>query len=103
MVAVVEVALKTFPDAATPGQAYRRALLDWLHNRQTDSKRGSLTRIEAGVTRIEAKIDTLFDYPSDLAEMVNALKRAEDAGFDWAAHGECVIEAIRERMQEGEW
>lgn len=24
-------------------------------------------------------------------------------GFDWSAHGDCVIEAIAQRMREGEW
>lgn len=100
---VLTLARVTFADSITDPAVLSRALFAWMYNREQNSKRGALVRIEAGVNRIDAKIDTLFGYPSALAEMVAALQRAEEAGFDWNVHGDCVIEAIQERMKGGEW
>jgi hypothetical protein len=52
MKVVVKEARATFTDTETDAQALRRALLDWYRNRQTDSKRGALIRIEKSVEEI---------------------------------------------------
>lgn len=46
MADVVEEAKRVFDDADTEGDALRRALIDWFRNRQANSKRASLGRLE---------------------------------------------------------
>lgn len=52
MLPVIEEALRTFPDAANDSQALTRALFNWFYDRQENSKRGALTRIEQKLDRL---------------------------------------------------
>jgi hypothetical protein len=49
---VLAEAYRAFPDAETDGQALTRALCHWYHNREQNSKRQVLERIETMLQEI---------------------------------------------------
>lgn len=49
---ILILALNTFEDATSAGEAFRRALANWGYNQKSDSKRGALGRIEENVAKL---------------------------------------------------
>lgn len=56
---VIDEARHTFPDAATDSQALTRALFHWYHDRDANSKRGAMRRIEERMTIMEQQLAAL--------------------------------------------
>lgn len=67
---VLRAALEAFEDADTPGQAYRRALLNWLYSREKNSKRGALDAILADTDEIKERIERMESELAELKAMI---------------------------------
>lgn len=61
MAEVVADAQSTFPDAATPDQALRRALFRWHYDRLENSNRQALNRIESAIAEILERLKNDHD------------------------------------------
>ena len=72
MMPVIEEARRTFPDADNDSQALTRALFNWYHNRQDDSKRGALRRMEADMAKLTERLTAV---ENELAEVKSMLRQ----------------------------
>jgi hypothetical protein len=73
MLPVIEEARNTFPDAANDSQALTRALFHWYHNRQENSKRGALARLESEVAQLAKRLTNVEDELADMKMMLRQL------------------------------
>ena len=56
MLPVIAEARESFPDAGGDSQALARALFHWYHDRQNNSKRGALARLEERLIAVEDEL-----------------------------------------------
>jgi hypothetical protein len=71
---VISVARETFPDAANDAQALTRALFNWYHDRESNSKRGSLNRIEAEMAQQSERIAAIERTMAEMRQTLTALE-----------------------------
>ena len=60
----------------------------------------------ANIDRFWARLPYTFSCIPErqhLAFLMEVLEELDKLGFDFSAHGDCIIEAIAGRMQTGEW
>jgi hypothetical protein len=67
---VLRSALEAFEDADTPGQAFRRALLNWHYSREENSKRKALDAILADTDEIKSRIERMEVELAELKAMI---------------------------------
>lgn len=64
----IEAALEVFPDAETAGDAIRRAVIHWLQNRESNSKRGQLQAIRNDTLMILGRLARLEEEIAEIKE-----------------------------------
>lgn len=70
-------AYKTFDEAETDGEAFKCLAIDWLRNRDKNSKRGALERIEKSNERLEKNVAYLIAIQEQLSARIAALEENE--------------------------
>lgn len=65
-------ALNAFPDAESAGDAIKRALLHWYHNREQNSKRGQLENMNNSLLLVLGRLARIEE---ELAEIKDWLKQ----------------------------